>query len=130
MYPARSAGDTVRVNVLIWMTLSGHMEYSVSSAFEDADSSGLYREGGAFVPGITVRAVDQNGETAAQAQTDGFGVYTLSPLLPGAYSLRFILSDDYVASSAPASPEGMYSHITFQMPEYGQTDSFTLSPGQ
>ena len=24
----------------------------------------------------------------------------------------------------------MYSHITFQMPEYGQTDSFTLSPGQ
>ncbi len=117
----------------------GEAEYSAAvttpgsvtgCVFEDADSSGLYREGGAFVPGITVRAVDQNGETAAQAQTDGFGVYTLSHLLPGAYSLRFILTDEYVASSAPASPEGMYSHITSQMPEYGQTDFFTLNPGQ
>ena len=98
--------------------------------FEDAENTGLYREGSAFVPGIAVQAVDGNGEVAGQAVTDASGVYTLSSLLPGTYSLRFILSDDYVASSAPASPEGMYSHITFQMPEYGQTDSFTLSPGQ
>ena len=37
IYPTRSAGDTVRVNVLMWITLSGHKEYNVSSAFEEAD---------------------------------------------------------------------------------------------
>ena len=100
------------------------------TVFEDADSSGLFAEGGAFVPGITVQAVDQNGAVQAQTQTDFSGAYSFGSLLPGTYSVRFLLSDDYVASSAPAQPQGTYSHITFQTPEYGQTDSFTLSAGQ
>lgn len=98
--------------------------------FEDSDNSGLYREGSPLVPGFTVQAVDTNGTVQAQAQTDHTGAYTLGTLLPGTYSLRFMLSDTYVASSSPAEPQGMYSHITYQTPEYGQTDTITLTSGQ
>ncbi|MBR3019726.1 MAG: carboxypeptidase regulatory-like domain-containing protein [Clostridia bacterium] len=98
--------------------------------FEDAENTGIYREGSLLVPGVAVQAVDQNGSVRAQTQTDASGVYSFSSMLPGTYCLRFLLTEDYVASSSPAQPQGMYSHIMSQTPEYGQTESFTLSPGQ
>ena len=100
------------------------------SVFEDSDSSGLYRENSPMVPGITVQAVDMNGEVTAQTQTDYSGVYSFDAILPGSYTVRFVLPDDYVASSTPAEPQGVYSHIIYQTPEYGQTETVTLTPGQ
>lgn len=98
--------------------------------FDDSDNSGQYREGSPLVPGITVQAVDQSGAVQAQTQTDSNGVYSIGAILPGTYAVRFVLSDSYVASSSPAEPQGMYSHITSQTPEYGQTDIFTVTSGQ
>ncbi|MBR3109456.1 MAG: hypothetical protein IKH30_20050 [Clostridia bacterium] len=109
------------------VTMTGSITGTV---FEDTNSSGVYQAGAAFVPGITVQAVDQNGNVQAQTQTDYSGVYSFGSLLPGVYSVRFLLSDDYVASSSPAEAQGMYSHITFQTPEYGQTDTVSVFPGQ
>ena len=98
--------------------------------FEDAANTGVFREGSLLLPGVTVQAVDQYGSVQAQTQTDDSGAYTFTSILPGTYSLRFLLTDDYVASSSPAELQGMYSHIVSQTPEYGQTEAFTLSPGQ
>ena len=134
-YDAQNAAETVvyldgsqqeaaySVAVTVPASISG-------SVFEDADSSGLYREGSALVPGITVQAVDMNGEVAAQTQTDSTGVYSFSSVLPGTYTVRFLLSEDYVASVSPVEAQGTYSHIAFQTPEYGQTEAISLSPGQ
>ncbi len=134
-YDAQTAADTV----VFLDGAQGETSYSVAvtlpaslsgSVFEDADSSGQYREGSPMVSGMTVQAVDMNGEVAAQTQTDYNGAYTFNSILPGTYSVRFVLSDDYVASSEPAAPQGMYSHIIYQTPENGQTEAVTLSPGQ
>ena len=134
-YDAQSTAETV-------VFLDGAQEdayYSIAvtlpaalsgSVFEDSDSSGLYRENSPMVPGITVQAVDMNGEVTAQTQTDYSGIYSFDAILPGSYTVRFVLPDDYVASSTPAEPQGGYSHIIYQTPEYGQTETVTLTPGQ
>ncbi|MBR5111143.1 MAG: hypothetical protein IK099_13270 [Clostridia bacterium] len=120
-------GSQTEVSYSAAVTVPGAVSGSV---FEDAANAGVYREGSQPVAGIAVQAVDQNGSVQAQTQTDDTGVYSFSSLLPGSYSLRFLLTGDYVASSSPAEPQGMYSHIVSQTPEYGQTETFTLSPGQ
>lgn len=120
-------GSQQEVTYSAAVTLPGSLSGSV---FDDADNSGVFREGSAMAAGITVQAVDENGNVQAQTQTDLSGAYSFSSILPGAYRVRFLLTDDYVASSAPADAQGMYSHITSQTPEYGQTDTVTVSPGQ
>ena len=139
LFPVSGAQNTAEATVFLDSSTQGNASFSAAvtrtgsitgCVFEDLTSSGLYAEGGAFVPGITVQAVDQNGAVQAQTQTDYSGVYHIRDLLPGTYAVRFLLSDDYVASSSPAQPQGIYSHITFQTPEYGQTDTVSLTPGQ
>ena len=120
-------GSQAEVSYSAAVTVPGAVSGSV---FEDAANEGVYREGSLLVPGITVQAVDQNGAVLAQTQTDMSGAYSFSSILPGTYCLRFLLTDDYVASSSPMEQQGMYSHIVSQTPEYGQTEAFTLRPGQ
>ena len=120
-------GSEEEVNYSVAVTIPGSVTGCV---FDDADNTGVYREGSPLVPNITVQAVDGYGAVQAQTATDLSGYYTFSSILPGTYSLRFVLTDDYVASTAPAEAQGMYSHITSQTPEYGQTETFTLNPGQ
>lgn len=98
--------------------------------FEDADNSGLYKENSVPLPGYTVQAVDEKGAVAAEAVTDENGAYTLFPLLPGAYTVRFLLDEAYVASPYAADQAQQANHIASQTPQYGETGEMTLSPGQ
>ena len=98
--------------------------------FEDADNSGLYRDGYALLSGYTVEAVDLSGAAAAQAVTDETGAYTLSPLLPGTYTVRFLLDDAYVAAPYAADQNAPANHILSQTPEFGETEAVSLSAGQ
>ncbi len=98
--------------------------------FEDAVNTGLYREDCVPLAGFAVQALDADGETAAEAVTDENGAYTLYPLPAGAYTVRFLLRDAYVASPYAADQQDAANRITAQTPEYGDTDAIALSPGE
>lgn len=98
--------------------------------FEDTDLSGAHDSIEGFLPGFTVKAVDEKGQIAAQAQTDGRGAYTLDHLVPSAYSVQFDLVSPYVFSSPNQSGAGMVNRVIEQTPAYGRTDVVRLKPGQ
>lgn len=98
--------------------------------FEDPNNTGLYQEGCTPLPGMTVQAVDNQGVIAAETVTGADGVYTLYPLLPGEYAVRFLLSDPYVASAYALDQGQTHNQIIAQTPEYGQTAAYPLLPGQ
>lgn len=97
--------------------------------FEDHANRGVYQNIFARLPGFAVQAVDQEGRVCAQTATDVNGQYTLSPLMPGEYTVRFLLADPYVASPYDNSaPEN--NAIINQTPEYGETNALVLAPGE
>lgn len=98
--------------------------------FEDAANTGLFREDSRLFSGFTVQAITLDGETAAEAVTDQDGAYTLYPLLPEAYTVRFLLRDAYVASPYAKDQEDAANQIQLQTPEYGETEAFTLAIGE
>ncbi len=98
--------------------------------FEDQDNSGIYQENSKLLSEFEVQAVSEYGEIAARATTDENGAYTLSPLVPGVYSVRFLLDDAYVASPYAEQAAAGANHILTQTPEYGETEQIALAPGQ
>lgn len=98
--------------------------------FEDAANTGLFREDSRPLSGFTVQAVAPNGEVLAEAETDENGAYTLYPLSAGMYTVRFLLRDAYVASPYAADQEGSANRIQAQTPEYGDSETITLAPGE
>ena len=108
------------------VTLPGALS---GTLFEDSANSGLYQAGSAYLPGFTVQAVNALGQVALETVTDENGAYTLYPLMPGDYSIRFLMHSDYVAAAQAEEPQGMYNHITVQNPDFGETDRIALAPG-
>lgn len=98
--------------------------------FEDAANTGLMREDSRPLSGFTVQAVTPQGEVLAEAATDENGAYTLYPLSAGAYTVRFLLRDAYVASPYAADQEDSANRIQAQTPEYGDTETISLTPGE
>lgn len=65
------------------------------SAFFDTNYNGVWDEGEAGYPGVTVYAVKvSNGETMGKAVTDENGVFAIEALRSSKYRLRAILPDD------------------------------------
>ena len=98
--------------------------------FEDTASVGVYQEGGVLLSGFVVQAVDENGSVARETVTDANGAYSLSPLSPGTYAVRFLLDDVYVASPQINDESAYGNRIRVQNPEYGETERIALAPGQ
>lgn len=97
--------------------------------FEDPVNTGLYQEGYGLLSGFTVQAIDGEGVVAAAAQTMD-GAYTLYPLLPGDYTVRFLLNDPYVASPFAADQAPSGSRVVNQTPAFGETGVISLTPGE
>ena len=98
--------------------------------FEDAVNTGLYREDSAPLSGFTVQALNEEGKIAAETVTDESGAYTLYPLPAGAYTVRFLLRDAYVASPYAADQADSANRIQTQTPEYGDSETISLAPGE
>ena len=96
--------------------------------FDDPNSNGVLDDGDAPLPGFAVQVLDAAGQIAGQTATDAEGRYAFSSLLPGAYSIRFLLDDSYVAT--PVKADVSMNRISTQTPAYGETDGFSLAPGQ
>ena len=97
--------------------------------FEDPANTGVYEPEDPLLSGFTVQAVDDQGRVAAEAVTDAQGRYLLTPLLPGEYTVRFLLGDTYVAAPFAADQGSTANHIQSQTPEYGETDRIILAAG-
>lgn len=98
--------------------------------FEDEVNTGLFREDSRPLSGFAVQALNEDGEIAAEAVTDENGAYTLYPLPAGAYTVRFLLRDAYVASPYAADQADSANRIQAQTPEYGDSETIALAPGE
>ena len=100
--------------------------------FEDPDNTGVYQQGDALLAGFVVQAVDKNGQIALETVTDENGVYSLYPLVPGTYTVRFLLQDPYVAAAYTGDLDvsGALNHIKTRTAEYGETGEVAVAPGE
>ncbi|MDD4080919.1 MAG: SdrD B-like domain-containing protein [Eubacteriales bacterium] len=98
--------------------------------FEDHNTSGVLDTQEAGLPGFTVRAIDREGNVAAETNTDKAGAYELQPLLPGEYRVRVMLQSPYIFSNTSHTGTGIENKIVAQTPEYGETEAAMAAPGQ
>ena len=100
--------------------------------FDDPGNTGFYQDGDALLAGFTVQAIDEDGDVFCETVTDARGRYTLFPLKPGTYTVRFLLDDAYVASPFGGDQTfyAIVNHIFSQTPAYGETERLSLAPGQ
>ena len=100
--------------------------------FDDPGNTGFYQDGDILLSGFTVQAIDENGEVFRETATDGQGRYTLYPLKPGTYAVRFLLDDAFVASPYGGNQTfyAIVNRIVAQTPAYGETERIALAPGQ
>ena len=97
--------------------------------FDDVNLSGILDDGESGLQGFTVQAVNTAGEVTAQTVTDENGAYAFRNLLPAAHTVRFLLSDAYVATDLSETGAAQENHIAHQTPEYGETAPLALTPG-
>ena len=97
---------------------------------EDATNTGIVTAESMPLPGFTVQAIDTDGQVALETVTYENGAYTLSPLLPETYYVRFLLDDRYIATPCLSDESSEHNAIYIQEPLFGETDAVVLYPGQ
>ena len=98
--------------------------------FNDKNISGLPESDEGGLAGFTVQAVNAGGEIVAETLTDDNGSYTFDALLPAMHTIRFCLPDAYVFSAYADVDTPVRNQVITQNPLYGETDVFSLTPGQ
>ncbi|MBQ8537986.1 MAG: carboxypeptidase regulatory-like domain-containing protein, partial [Clostridia bacterium] len=89
-------------------------------------SRGIYERA---VAGITVSAVDQQGNIAASGTTNADGEVSFKQLLPGVYQVRFQLPEGYAFSAKGDKMNDYTSAIAKQEGRQADTDPITLTQG-
>lgn len=97
--------------------------------FNDVNLTGIMEEDEKGLPDFTVQAVNADGIVAAQTVTDENGRYVFDNLLPAPHTIRFLLSDAYVASDHSETGMPEENHIAAQTAAYGETAALNLTPG-
>ena len=99
------------------------------TVFEDADYNGRLNGKEKKISGLTVQALDRNGEVVSEAVTDRNGFYTLKGIMPGSYIVQVQRKANYgFTRLRPAEKDG--SHITMLKGKYGVTDPITVTMGE
>ncbi len=98
--------------------------------FSDDNLNGIKEANEAGLASFKVSALNQEGQSVYETLTDADGSYTLSPLVPGTYTVRIALQSPYVFSQPIESGQGIYNHILWQDVEGGQTGEYSLTAGQ
>lgn len=98
--------------------------------YADENNNGTRDTNEPGMAGFTVQAIDASGAVTAQTTSGENGAYTLSNLLPAAHTVRFLLTDPYIA--APYTGQGgvLANAIISQNADSGDTDVCVLAPGQ
>lgn len=112
--------------VLAGVTLPASISGTV---FDDANLSGIFESGENSLEGISVEALNANGESVAQSKTNAEGAFTLQNLLPGTYTVRFNIVSPYIFSGASSTGAETENKVVTQTPAYGDTAPVSVKPG-
>lgn len=93
------------------------------TVWEDTDDNGLQDEDEQGWAGARVLAMDEQGETVLETTSDAGGAYQLSPLLPGVYTVRFMLPEGYAFSGTRKT----YERGTAQESDQHQSETIALT---
>ena len=96
--------------------------------FEDAGYDGVLGDGDKRLSGLKVYALDADGQTAATATTNGKGEYTLTGILPGAYTIAVQRKAGYGFTRLRPAEEGG-SHVTALVGDLGVTAEMDIAMG-
>lgn len=97
-------------------------------AWLDRNANGIQDAGEAGVPGVQVVLYDNLGNDIDSTATDASGFYSFADLVPGTYSLRFVLPPSFVLS-----PQGQGSNPALDSdadPATLETIATLLEPGE
>lgn len=97
--------------------------------FEDAGYDGVLGEEDKRLSGIRVYAVDASGQSVADATTNSRGEYTLTGLMPGAYTVAVQRKAGYGFTRLRPAEDGG-SHVTALVGEMGVTAEMDIAMGE
>ena len=112
----------VQVGVAKGATISGVL-------FEDADYNGVKDAGERTFSSLKVQLVDAQGNLVAQTQSAAKGVYTLSGIMPGTYTLRVQPNKTYGFTRLRPAEEGG-SYIRELLDGFGVSDPLEIVMAQ
>ncbi|PHI17998.1 hypothetical protein CEQ90_20235, partial [Lewinellaceae bacterium SD302] len=101
--------------------------------WEDTNGDGINNEPAtAGIPNVTVELKDENGDVIATTMTNANGFYSFTDLIPGTYSVNFVLPADYVYTTEGAigSNETNDSDAAASGPMAGMTAPVVLISGE
>ncbi len=98
--------------------------------FVDTNNNAVWDPGEEMMSGFSVQAVDSLGRVAAETVTGADGSFQTPELIPGQYSARILLQSPFIFSGMPMAEAEHRNRFLIQTPQYGQTDPFTVQPGQ
>jgi len=108
----------------IGLTLGGQISGTV---FNDKNNTGVYDNADSAIGSVVVHLIDTDGTIAAHASTNRNGEYTLTDVMPGTYTLRFMREDDYTFTKYRPSEEGGNDAILAVEDDYGETEPFVFT---
>ena len=97
-------------------------------AWYDTDMDGVQDAGEAGIDGIIVNLYDDGGTPAGTTMTSGGGLYSFGSLVPGDYSLTFVLPANHIFS--PRDQGGDDAADSDADTATGETALTTLGPGE
>lgn len=99
--------------------------------FIDINSNAIWDAGEEMMPGFTVQVIDSLGRVAAETITGTDGSFLTPELIPAdRYIARILLQSPYIFSETPMAEAEHRNRFTIQTPQYGETEPFSVQPGQ
>ncbi|MEZ5039338.1 MAG: SdrD B-like domain-containing protein [Saprospiraceae bacterium] len=96
--------------------------------WEDLNGNGIQDDGDTGVEGVTVNLKDENGEVFRTTTTGPDGAYSFTELIPGTYSVQFVLPSGYQYSPLNIGDDALDSDA--DPTQNGMTATTTLASGE
>ena len=107
----------------IGVALGGNISGMV---FNDKDYSGVKNGSDSGLSGITVQLVGSDGMVVSKTTTNKSGNYSLSDVMPGTYTLRFLRKSGYTFTKYRPLETSGNDAVLSASDDYGETEPFTV----
>lgn len=119
----QSGGET---SALVGVAVGASVQGTI---FQDADYNGRVDDGERRLSGVAVQIVDEAGNVAASATTDGKGQYILKGIMPGRYTIMVRRINGYGFTRLRPEEVGG-SHVVELLDDYGRVAPMDIAMGQ
>ncbi|MBN1778532.1 MAG: carboxypeptidase regulatory-like domain-containing protein [Clostridiales bacterium] len=108
----------------IGIALGGQISGKV---FYDNNDSGVLDDADSMIGSVVVHLIGTDGAIAAHASTNRRGEYTLTDVMPGTYTLRFMREDGYTFTKYRPFETGGNDVLLAVADTYGETEPFVVA---